>query len=130
MYKKYYSKQERKFFERLIIEKLNKAKKDLALLKESFVNNQNNGTEDTSPTFKAFEEGSETLSKEQNAQLISHLQKFIIELESSLIRVKNIDYGICKITKTLIPKERLMIVPYTTLSIEGKRIVEKNHKKN
>lgn len=120
-----YSKEEREEFRIIILNKLNKAKKDLSILKESFVNNQNNGTDDTSPTFKAFEEGSETLSKEQNAQLMAHVQKFIRGLEMALIRVENQDYGICRITGNLIPKERLMVVPHTTLSIEGKQMIEK-----
>ncbi|WP_185851461.1 TraR/DksA family transcriptional regulator [Blattabacterium cuenoti] len=127
--KRYYSMKERKEFRQLIIEKLEKAKKNLALLKESFSNDQNNnGTDDTYPTFKAFEEGSETLSKEQNAQIMEHLQKFIQSLNSALIRVSNKDYGICRVTKKLIPKERLIAVPHTTLSIEGKRQVEESKK--
>ncbi|WP_185849102.1 TraR/DksA family transcriptional regulator [Blattabacterium cuenoti] len=123
--KQRYSMEERKEFRKLILEKLKKAKKDLSIFKESFYNDQNNGTDDTYPTFKAFEEGSETLSKEQNAQIVEHLQKFIKSLNSALIRVENKDYGICRITKKLIPKERLMAVPHTTLSVEGKRLVEK-----
>ncbi|WP_185862019.1 TraR/DksA family transcriptional regulator [Blattabacterium cuenoti] len=123
--KKGYSMEERKEFRKLILEKLEKAKKDLFILKESFTNDQNNGTDDTSPTFKAFEEGSETLSKEQNAKILQHLQMFIKSLNTALIRVENKDYGICRITKKLIPKARLMAVPHTTLSIEGKKFVEK-----
>lgn len=119
-----YSKEERNEFRRIILEKLDKAKKDLAILNESFVNDQNNGTDDTSPTFKAFEEGSETLSKEQNAQLMAHVQKFVRGLEMALVRVENQDYGVCRVTGNLIPKERLMVVPHTTLSIEGKQIIE------
>ncbi|WP_185859766.1 TraR/DksA family transcriptional regulator [Blattabacterium cuenoti] len=126
--KQRYSMEERNEFRKLILEKLDKAKKDLLILKESFANDQNNGTDDTSPTFKAFEEGSETLSKEQNAQIIEHLQKFIRSLNAALIRVENKDYGICRITKKLIPKARLMAVPHTTLSIEGKRQVEEQKK--
>lgn len=126
--KKKYSLNDRTEFKKLIISKLEKAKKDLNILKESFVNNRNNGTDDTSPIFKAFEEGSETLSKEQNAQLISHIYKFINSLELALLRVDGDDYGICRITGKLIPKERLMIVPHTTLSIEGKKIIEKKNK--
>ncbi|XOD69007.1 MAG: TraR/DksA family transcriptional regulator [Flavobacteriales bacterium AspAUS03] len=119
-----YSKEEREEFRRIILEKLDKARKDLTILKESFVNDKNNGTDDTSPTFKAFEEGSETLNKEQNAQLMSHVQKFIRGLEMALVRVEIQDYGVCRVTGNLIPKERLMIVPHTTLSIEGKQIIE------
>ena len=64
-----YSDAELKEFKALIQAKIEKAEKDLAMINESFINNQNNGTDDTSPTFKAFEEGAETLSKEQNAIL-------------------------------------------------------------
>ncbi|AGW85940.1 DNAK Suppressor Protein [Blattabacterium sp. (Nauphoeta cinerea)] len=122
--KKRYSMEERKEFRKLILEKLKKAKKNLSIFKESFSDNQNNGTDDTYFTFKAFDEGSETLSKEQNAQILEHLQKFINSLNAALIRVENKDYGICRITKKLIPKERLLAVPHTTLSIEGKRLIE------
>ncbi|WP_185867021.1 TraR/DksA family transcriptional regulator [Blattabacterium cuenoti] len=124
--KQRYSMEERKEFRKLILEKLRKAKKNLSIFKKSFSNNKSNGTDDTYPTFKAFEEGSETLSKEQNAKIVAHLQKFINSLNAALIRVENKDYGICRITKKLIPKERLMAVPHTTLSIEGKRLMEKN----
>ncbi|WP_185860590.1 TraR/DksA family transcriptional regulator [Blattabacterium cuenoti] len=124
--KQRYSMEERKEFRKLILDKLKKAKKDLLIFKESFYNDKNNGTDDTYPTFKAFEEGSETLSKEQNAKIVEHLQMFIRSLNAALIRVGNKDYGICRITKKLIPKERLMAVPHTTFSIEGKRLVEKN----
>jgi DnaK suppressor protein len=126
--KQRYSMEERKEFRKLILEKLKKAKKDLSIFKESFYNDQNNGTDDTYPTFKAFEEGSGTLSREQNAQIVEHLQKIIKSLNSALIRVENQDYGICRITNKLIPKERLMALPHTTLSIEGKRLVEKINK--
>ena len=125
-----YSMKERRKFREIILEKLEKAKKDLLVLKDSFFHNQDHGTDDTYPTFKAFEEGSKTLSKEQNEKILEHLQKFIKSLNSALIRVDKEEYGICCITKKLIPKERLMAVPHTTLSIEGKRIVEKRNKSN
>lgn len=60
-----YSDKDLQEFKELIQAKIDKAEKDLAMINENFVNNQNNGTDDTSPTFKAFEEGAETLSKEQ-----------------------------------------------------------------
>ena len=67
--KQRYSDAELQEFRAIIQDKIAKAEKDLALINESFINDQNNGTDDTSPTFKAFEEGAETLSKEQNAIL-------------------------------------------------------------
>ncbi|MRJ08147.1 TraR/DksA family transcriptional regulator [Ornithobacterium rhinotracheale] len=119
--KKRYSDAELEEFKELILEKIAKAEKDLKVIKESFINNQNNGTDDTSPTFKAFEEGSETMSKEQNAQLASRQEKFIKNLKNALVRIENKTYGICRETGKLISKERLKLVPHATLSIEAKK---------
>lgn len=115
-----YSDQELNEFKRVIREKLEKAEKDLELLKETFANDKNNGTDDTSPTFKAFEEGSDTMSKEANSQLASRQEKFIRDLKNALVRIENKTYGICRVTGNLISKERLMLVPHATLSIEAK----------
>ena len=109
-------------FKAIIQQKIEKAEKDLALLRESFINDQNNGTDDTSPTFKAFEEGAETLSKEQNAILAGRQEKFIRDLRHALIRIENKTYGICRVTGKLIDKERLKAVPHATLSIEAKNM--------
>ena len=115
-----YSDAELQEFKKIIQDKIAKAEKDLALINESFINDQNNGTDDTSPTFKAFEEGAETLSKEQNSILAGRQEKFIRDLKHALIRIENKTYGVCRVTGKLIPKERLMAVPHATLSIEAK----------
>ncbi len=107
-------------FKDIINFKLKKAEADLKLLQETFVNDKDNGTEDTSPTFKAFEEGSSTMNKEQNAQLASRQEKFIRDLKNALVRIQNKTYGICTVTGKLINKERLKLVPHATLSIEAK----------
>ena len=117
-----YSDADLQEFKAIIQQKIEKAEKDLALLRESFINDQNNGTDDTSPTFKAFEEGAETLSKEQNAILAGRQEKFIRDLKHALIRIENKTYGICRITGKLIDKERLKAVPHATLSIEAKNM--------
>jgi DnaK suppressor protein len=94
----------------------------LALLKSIFKNDSDNGTDDTSPTFKAFEEGSETMSKEANVQLAIRQEKFIRDLKNALQRIENKTYGICRVTGKLIQKERLKLVPHATLSIEAKNM--------
>jgi DnaK suppressor protein len=118
--KKRYSDAELTEFKELINHKLHKAEADLTLLKETFVNDKDNGTEDTSPTFKAFEEGSTTINKEQNAQLAARQEKFIRDLKNALVRIQNKTYGVCTVTGKLIDKERLKLVPHATLSIEAK----------
>ena len=109
-------------FKELINSKLDKAKNDLDLIKSAYLNNSNNGTDDTSPTFKAFEEGSETMSKEANSQLAIRQEKFIRDLKNALVRIENKTYGLCKVTVKLINTERLKIVPHATMSIEAKNL--------
>ena len=117
-----YSDQELENFRKLIEEKIEKAQEDLELLRSAYMNDGNNGTDDTSPTFKAFEEGSETMSKEANTQLAIRQEKFIRDLKNAMIRIENKTYGICRVTGKLINKKRLLLVPHATLSIEAKNM--------
>ena len=120
--KRRYTDKELERFKNIIIKKMDKAKQDFELLKSAYMNDSNNGTDDTSPTFKAFEEGSETMSKEANAQLALRQEKFIRDLKNALIRIENKTYGVCRITGKLIKKKRLLVVPHATLSIEAKNM--------
>jgi len=109
-------------FKGIIEAKIEKSKIDIELLKEAYMNDHNNGTEDTSPTFKAFDEGSQTMSKERNMQLAIRQEKFIRDLKNALARIENKTYGVCRVLGKLISKERLKIVPHVTLSIEAKNL--------
>ena len=115
-----YSDKELEEFRTIIEEKISHAEIDLALIESTYKNDSNNGTDDTSPTFKAFEEGSETMSKEANVQLAIRQEKFIRDLKNAILRIENKSYGICRVMGTLIQKERLKLVPHATLSIEAK----------
>lgn len=115
-----YSDEELNGFREIIQSKIRKAEEDLHVLREQFANDEGNGTNDTSPIFKSFEEGSETMSKEANAQLAARQEKFIRDLRAALLRIENKTYGICRVTGKLISKERLRLVPHATLSIEAK----------
>lgn len=115
-----YSDMELEDFKKIILAKIENAEKDLELLKEQFANDRNNGTDDTSPTFKSFDEGSATMSKEANSQLASRQEKFIRDLKNAILRIENKTYGICRVTGKLIEAERLKLVPHATLSMEAK----------
>ena len=117
-----YSDKDLAEFKALIQEKIVVAQEHLQLLRSAYMNDLNNGTEDTSPTFKAFEEGSETMSKEANTQLAIRQEKFIRDLKNALLRIENKTYGVCRVTGKLISKERLKLVPHATLSIEAKNM--------
>jgi len=115
-----YSDEELEEFKTLILEKLEKAKRDLKMLTDAYTNNNEHGTNDTSPTFKVLEEGYQVLSKEENSRLAARQQKFITSLENALIRIENKTYGVCRETGKLISKERLRSVPHATLCIDAK----------
>ena len=123
---KRYSDKDLAKFKTLIQDKITSAKKDLKRLRDSITQGAGNGTNDTYSAFKAFEEGSETLSKESNSILAQRQEKFIRDLNNALIRIENKTYGICRVTGKLINKERLKLVPHATLSIEAK--MQKNNK--
>jgi RNA polymerase-binding transcription factor DksA len=116
-----YSDEELKEFETLIMKKLDKAREEFRILKETLNRNNDAGTDATSGgNTKVLEDGAETAEKENLSQLAARQQKYIMNLENALVRIKNHTYGICTVTGKLIPKERLIAVPHTTQSIEAK----------
>lgn len=115
-----YSDKELAEFKELILEKLKEAQTDFDLLKQTLSNADNHGTDDTSPSFKLLEDGSDVLSKEETAQLAIRQEKYIVNLKNALMRIENKTYGICRVTGKLIPKERLRSVPHATLGIDAK----------
>ena len=116
-----YSDAELEEFRAIIMEKLDKAKKDYDLLRSGITNADGNDVSDTSPTFKVMDEGAATLSKEEAGRLAQRQMKFIQSLQAALIRIENKTYGVCRETGKLIAKERLRAVPHATLSIEAKQ---------
>lgn len=116
-----YSEEELQEFKEIILMKLDKARKDYELLKNTITLEDGNDTQDTSPTFKVLEEGAAVLSKEEAGKLAQRQQKFIQHLQAALVRIENKTYGVCRETGKLIPKERLRAVPHATLSIDAKR---------
>lgn len=120
-----YSDEELQEFKELILEKLEKAKRDYELLRADITNTEGNDIADTSPTFKILEEGASTLSKEETGRLAQRQMKFIQHLQAALVRIENKTYGICRATGQLIPKERLRAVPHATLGIDQKNLT--NH---
>ena len=116
-----YSEEDLQEFKEIINQKKARAEQDLASLKAAYKNDADNGTNDTSSSFKSFDEGSEVMNKEANVQLAIRQEKFIRDLNNALLRIENGTYGICRVLGKLIQKERLRLVPHATLSIEAKR---------
>lgn len=123
--KKRYSDEELEEFRTIINEKLRLARRDFDSMMKQIMNADGNDVDDTSPTYKALEEGSSTQSKEELVQMANRQQKFIQSLEAALVRIQNRTYGIDRITGELIPKERLRVVPHATLSVASKNARKK-----
>lgn len=115
-----YSQEELKEFEEIINNKLQSAKEELHMLKDTISKKNDSGTDGTASTSKLLEDGADTLERESMNQLAGRQQKFIINLQNALIRIKNGTYGVCVDTGKLISKERLRAVPHTMHSIEAK----------
>ncbi len=105
-----YTDEELEEFKALILQKLEKARKEYETLRADVMNA--NDTSDTSPTFKVLEEGAYTLSKEESSRLAQRQAQFIKHLQAALVRIENKTYGIDRITGKLIPKERLFPTPH------------------
>lgn len=115
-----YTDAELKEFKVLLEKKLYEASRDYELLKNTLSHKDDHGTDDTSPTFKLLEDGSDVLSKEETSHLAARQEKYIQNLKNAQLRIANKTYGICRVTGKLIPKERLRSVPHATLSIDAK----------
>ena len=120
-----YSDEELEEFRTIINEKLALAKRDYDQMMAAITNQDSNDVDDTSPTYKALEEGSATQSKEEIITMAGRQQKFIQGLKAALVRIENKTYGIDRLTGKLIPKERLRAVPHATLSVESKMMMNK-----
>jgi len=118
-----YSDAELQEFKELILSKIETAQENYERLKDSIMVDESN------PSFKMMEEGASTLQKETASQQAERQLEFIRKLQAALIRIENKTYGVCRITGKLIPKGRLLAVPHTTLSLEGKEIEAQRKKK-
>ena len=120
-----YTDEELEEFRQIINEKLRLARLDYEDMMKQLTNSNSNDVVDTSPTYKALEEGSTGQTKEELVQMAQRQQKFIVALEAALMRIDNKTYGIDRLTGELIPKERLRIVPHATPSVASKNARKK-----
>lgn len=70
---------------------------------------------------RGLDDGTGTMANENNHNLANRQRKLVQHLENALLRIENKVYGICRVSGKLISKDRLRIVPHTTLSIHAKQ---------
>ncbi len=116
-----YSREELEEFRQIILQKLEEAREEYEYLRRRMQTPSENDVLDTIHQARPIEDSYLQMEREYLAQLADRLYRFIQKLEQALVRIDNGTYGICRITGKLIPKERLRVVPHTTVSIEAKR---------
>lgn len=70
---------------------------------------------------RGLDDGTTTMVNENTHNLANRQRKLVQHLENALLRIQNKVYGVCRVSGKLIAKERLRIVPHTTLSIHAKQ---------
>lgn len=71
---------------------------------------------------KGGDEGDQTvkiLAEKDSLRTQKRLREALLEIESALYRIENGMFGICEETEEPIEAERLLVIPWTRLSIEG-----------
>jgi RNA polymerase-binding transcription factor DksA len=122
-----YSDKDLTEFKKLIEEKIVNAEKDLKHFQGQIDYSGNNSGDETGKKLGSMEDGSEALGREKIAQLAHRQRKFIQQLKAAIVRIENKTYGVCRQTGKLISKQRLNIVPHTTLSIEAKNAQQQEY---
>ncbi len=122
---KRYSDEELEEFREIINDKLKVARNSYQEMMRQLMNADSNSDNDTAPTYKVLEEGTDAMEKDHVIQMVQRQLKFIQGLEAALVRIEKKTYGIDRLTGELIPKERLRLVPHATLSVTSKN--SRNH---
>lgn len=112
-----YSDAELSEFRVIIEEKLMAARQQLDFYLQRLAEQTN--SEDGKP--RGLDDGTTTMANEDTHNLANRQRKLVQHLENALLRIHNKVYGVCRVSGRLISKERLRIVPHTTLSIHAKR---------
>jgi DnaK suppressor protein len=111
-----YGDKDLELFKTIILEKLSKAYASLSTLMGSLKGSSNEAIS----SVKDYEDGVAISEQQELGGLAERQRTLINHLEAALIRISLGTYGICKKTKKLISKERLLVVPHTEYSVEAK----------
>ena len=111
-----YSEKDLKEFQELLTSKRENTELQIIDIDEQLKVMADNGADDSS-----LDDSSSQIQQKEylHDQKYRH-QKHLRDIENALIRIKNQTYGVCVVTGKLIDKKRLIAVPTTTKSIEGK----------
>jgi RNA polymerase-binding transcription factor len=121
------SKKDLEFFKDLLLNKRKKVVKNLEYLRSTVLDSTTKEAsgDHSSYSFHMADQGTDAMEREKAFLFASRDEKYLKQIDEALERIENSTYGICRITGKLIPKERLMAVPTTTISVEAKNAEKK-----
>lgn len=115
-----FSAKELEHFKQIILKRRIAAIEDIDRLRTQLQDAREQAENDTAYSFHMADAGTDAMEREKLYLMIARQQKYAGYLDRALERIENKTYGICKITRKPISKERLEAVPHTEISIEAK----------
>jgi DnaK suppressor protein len=70
------------------------------------------------------DQGSDTFDREMELNMMGSEQEVIFEIDAALRRIEKGTYGICELTEEVIPKERLLALPYVRYTVRAQSELE------
>lgn len=122
------TKQELEFYKNQLMDLRKKIAGDLQQIEKDTLNtNQRDAAGDLSGySFHMADMASDNYDRELNLGLASNEQKILNDIDVALKKIEEGTYGICEITGEVIPKKRLIAMPYTRLSKKAQEEEEKH----
>jgi len=70
------------------------------------------------------DQGTDTFDREMELNMMGSEQEVIFEIDAALRRIEKGTYGICELTEEVIPKARLMALPYVRYTVQAQSELE------
>jgi DnaK suppressor protein len=109
------------FFENLLLDRRRTAVEEIESMRAQLEDAREQSENDTAYSFHMADAGTDAMEREKLYLMMARQQKYVGYVDRALERIRKGTYGICKVTGKGIPRERLLAVPHTEISIEAKR---------
>jgi RNA polymerase-binding transcription factor DksA len=71
------------------------------------------------------DQGTDTFDREMELNMMGSEQEVLFEIDAALRRIEKGTYGICELTEELIPKARLLALPYVRYTVQAQSELER-----
>ncbi len=115
-----FNDEELNYFHQLILERKAEALEEIERLQKYLSAGSEEGSSDSAYSFHMADAGTDTMHLDNVYIQIERQKSLIGYLDRALERIKNKTYGVCRVTGSPIPRERLEAIPHTEISVEAK----------